>query len=372
MSKPSLYAVSGEDDYLVEEKAREILAERIAPDQRDFGLEIVDGQADIVDEAVRALRQCREALQTLGFFGNEKLVWLRNATFFQDKGPGQSATTRAAVQALAEMIKSGLPDGQALLVTAPKMDKRLAFYKACKAAGAEFHEYRISEKAHEAHQQADRRLQHVLRKAELVMKEEVRTAFLEKVGPETRQIVNEIEKMSAYLGERRTVTLQDLAEITSTSRDSVAWDWLDVVGERDLEGALVLLRQLLFQGKKTSAVGLVMFLAGRIQDWILYRQALDRGWLQPYRGGMMKWGRLPPVVAQTLDGFRKNPTTAHPFRVGILARQAKRFSMPELLAAYREVMAAYEQLVSGRAPDALVLELLLIQTLAPQKKRLTT
>lgn len=366
METVSIHVLLGEDDYRVAEKARGIIDQCVPPDQREFGLEIVDGRVSLAEEAARAIRQCVESLRTLGFFGNRKLVWLRDADFFRDSPLGKTETVKAAVQDLTDTVKAGLPQDQTLMITALKMDKRLAFTKACQAAGARFYDYSPPDKPYEAAKQVAERLRGILAKTGLRMTGAVEEAFLEKVGTETRQMVNEAEKLAVYLGERRTVELKDLADVVCASREAPAWDLLDAVGARDLDGSLRLLRQLLFQSGKESPIGLIHFLAGRFQELIVYRQALDRGWVRSDGGGKFKWGRVPENARRVLtEDLKKNPMAVHPFRAHILAQQATHYAMAELTEAYRAAVNTFEQMVTGRAPAALTLELLLIRILTP-------
>ncbi len=366
METVSIHVLLGEDDYRVAEKAREILDHYVPPDQREFGLEIVDGRVSLAEEGARAIRQCVESLRTLGFFGNRKLVWLRDADFFRESPLGRTELVKAAVQDLTDTVKAGLPQDQTLMITAPKMDKRLAFTKACQAAKARFYDFSPPDRPKEALRQASVQLRQVLDKTGLRMTGAVEAAFLEKVGTETRQMVNEVEKLAVYLGDRHTVELKDLADVVCASREAPAWDLLDAVGARDLDKSLRLLRQLLFQSGKESPIGLIHFLAGRIQEWIVYRQALDRGWVRSDGGAKFKWGRVPETARRVLtEDLKKNPMAVHPFRAHMLAQQAAHYAMSELTEAYRAVVNACEQMVTGRAPAALTLELLLIRLLAP-------
>jgi hypothetical protein len=54
----------------------------------------------------------------------------------------------------------------------------------------------------------------------------------------------------------------------------------------------------------------------------------------------------------------------HPFRVGVLAGQAKFFSLRDLRRCQRVGVEAHRQMVSSRVPPPMVLELLLIRMLA--------
>src|SRR4029077_8430425 len=99
------------------------------PDAGDFGLEIIDGLADNAEQAASRIRSTIEALQTLPFFGEGKLVWLKNANFLGDNPIGRAASVQSALEELAEIINIDLDAETTLLISAVDVDKRRSFYK---------------------------------------------------------------------------------------------------------------------------------------------------------------------------------------------------------------------------------------------------
>ena len=87
----SVFAILGSDEGETKRRAAE-LASELTPEQGgDFGVDTIDGMADNVEQAVLRIRQTKEAIQTLPFFGREKLVWLKNVNFLADTVTGRSA-----------------------------------------------------------------------------------------------------------------------------------------------------------------------------------------------------------------------------------------------------------------------------------------
>ena len=96
----------------------------------DFGVDTIDGMADNAEQAVLRIRQAKEAIQTLPFFGREKLVWLKNVNFLADTVTGRSTAVQEALEDLKEVLSRGLPDGVRFLLSASEVDKRRSFYKS--------------------------------------------------------------------------------------------------------------------------------------------------------------------------------------------------------------------------------------------------
>ena len=367
-----VYLIFGQDEFLVAQNARELLDELVPAEERTLGLEIIEGAADTVEAAVSAAMRCMQALETVGFFDRRKVVWFREVSFLTDTVVGRSDLVKEKVNELGALIKRGLMAGQTLVVTAGKVDKRYAFYKACKEAG-ELREFAVPDKPYKVEREARGRIREMLGKAGLKMGAAALEAFVARVGTDTRQIANEIEKLSVYVGDRRDVTLEDIEAVTTSSREALAWDLADAFGRRELGRALAVLRRLLFQ--KESPIGLLVVLGNRIRELMLYREALDNGWLTVRGQGervQAGWGEVPAEVDRILsEELGRDPRATHPYRTALLARQAGGFTSEELLACQQSVMDAHEEAVSSRLDSGVIIELLLCRLLAAKPKAAT-
>ena len=366
-SSPRVHLIYGDDEYRVTEAAKNVVNQLVPLEDRELGLEIVEGNAQSSDEVEQAIMRCMESLQTLSLLGGMKLVWFRDCGFLGDSALGRSQDVKERLEQIASFLKDGLPEGHRLLITAAKVDKRYAFFKACEASGT-VEEHGLASKSYQQDREAMQRLVEILHEHGLDMAEPVREAFHEKVGNGTRQIVNEVEKLAIYVHGREGVTLEDVDRITSRSASALAWDLADAVGKRDLRRALSVLRLLLFQ--RESAIALVIVLENRFRELIVFREALDRGWLHLRGGGWpsAEWTALPPDVGDVLTGeLGRDPTKMKPFRVSILAQQATQFSLSELVRARRTAVVAHERLVTAGVPGKIILELLVIRLLAGRR-----
>jgi DNA polymerase-3 subunit delta len=357
-----LHVVVGEDEYQVSTTARKVVDALCPPDEQALGLEVIDGQAETVSGALEAITRCVQALNTLGFFGGRKVVWLRDVNFFSGGAVAKSEQVKERVQDLQGLLEAGLVAQQALVISAPKIDGRSAFFKTCKARG-KLYDFRLPAQAHRQEEQAEEWARQVFHRKGLRIRGGVLEAFLQKVGTDSRQIVQEVEKLLVYLGGRKDVEADDVQAVVSSSRETIAWDLADAVGGRDLPRALGLVRQLLFQGE--SPVGLIIGLETRFRELLLYRACLDRGWLEV--GGTEPWLKVRWSSAaeadQALAALAKDPRETNPFRAGRLAGQARRFSVAELTRGLSACTETHERMVSSGVPPGLNLEFLLLRLL---------
>jgi DNA polymerase III subunit delta len=342
--------------------ARE-LVDRLCPAaEQALGLEIVEGACGTKEEAIAAVGKCLEGVCTPGFLGSRKVVWLRNVSFLSEEAPGRFEDVKAAVAELTAEIKRGLPEGQILVISSPKVDRRSSFYKTCQSLGA-LKEFLPPDKPYLMERQAKETAAAMMSAAGLRCPARALEMFIERTGTDTRQIHQEIEKLAAYLGQRTQVEPEDVLAIVSPAREAAYWDFAEAFGQRDAVAALRALRQLMFQ--KEEPVGLIISLENRARDLLLFRECLDRRWLRLEGGGDWQkaaWSPSPDADA-ALSDLSPDPRQMNPFRAGKLAMQASRFSPAELLRALEELVRAHERMVSSNVPPDLLLELTLVRLL---------
>lgn len=358
----SVYLIWGSDEFLVSRQARDLVHQLCPPEQQALGLEIVEGRVDTKEPALIALRGCRAALETVGFFGAAKTIWLREAEFFHDNRVGRLADVKAEVVRLAELIKGGLMSGQRLVVSAGKVDRRSSFYKACQAV-ADVREFSVPEKAGERERYGREIVQLFLREHGLRASHQAVEDLLGKVGVQSRQLFQEIEKLRSYLGDRNEVAEEDVHLIVSPSREAAGWDLADAFGERNLKKTMEVLRQLLFQNEK--AFVLIMGLQTRVRELLLFRTSLDQRWLR--LSGQKPWFKAEWNGAGDAEVlFDDVPDTLHPakmnpWRAGRLAAQAAVYTRIELARAQQVLLDAHESMLRTGVPHELLLEVALVK-----------
>jgi DNA polymerase-3 subunit delta len=360
----AIHLVCGGDDYLVEQKARAILDAAVPLADRTLGLEMVDGRVDTKDTAIRAIRQTIEAVQTPGFFGSGKMVWLKNANFLNPlTRPGNNEDVKNALSDLTAFIKQGVPEGQRLLVTALSVTRNSAFFKACQSAG-EVSDFGGNEKPWEKEKLARERLDGILRNHGVRMSEAVRERFLKRTGVATRIMAQEAEKLSLFLGKPDAeATAKDVDNVVSVGREAEAWDVTDALGERDAKKLVAALR--LLQAQEANAIGLATMAETRIRDLLVLRYALDQQWLQARqsgRGTTCQWkSPLPADGESWLQALGRDPRSVAPFIQGKQAEQATNYTLNELRRARHMLIQLREKLVSSSLPPDMLVETTLLR-----------
>lgn len=359
------YLYLGNDEYLVGLNARKKVDELCPAAEQSLSLELIEGAAAKIEDAAAALDRCLAALRTVGLFGGKKVVWFRDATFLANGVIIKNEQVKRLLGELAKDIKAGLAADQFLVLSAPGIDKRSAFFKAVSEAG-DVAEYDIPERDYEARPVALQRAVALFKREGFSIDSAAADAFVDKTGYDTRQIMNEVEKMVLYKGAEKNITFEDVQAITSTSGEAVAWDFTDAVAERRLGDAIRLFRQLLFQ--KQTAVGLIIHLETLLNNLLRFREYIDAGWLR-LNGNRIQWSNgseLDDYFAQLAEDPRK----MHWFRAGKFANQCSAYTARNLALRKQMVVDTHERMLSeGSIPHELLFETLLARLCAPQQRK---
>ncbi|WP_050431364.1 DNA polymerase III subunit delta [Chondromyces crocatus] len=126
----------------------------------------------------------------------------------------------------------------------------------------------------------------------------------EIAGPELGYVVDALERLSLFVGEKQPITEEAVAEIVIRVRQSTTWELLDAIGQRHLDKALATLadvydpsdRGLKLLGLVAWSVrGLVKFDAA-LALGVSPQEAAQRAGVPPFKAGEMAQTvrRLPP------------------------------------------------------------------------------
>lgn len=360
----TVFAVIGSDEGETKRRAKELAIELTPEQGADFGVDTIDGMADNAEQAVMCLRQTQEAIQTLPFFGREKLVWLKNVNFLADTVTGRSAAVQEALDDLKEVLSRGLPDGVRFLLSASEVDKRRGFYKSLgKFAKVEqFDRIDPSRAGWEEEVQAVvRRLADELN---LRFDPEALEIFVRLAGADGRQLRNELEKIDLYLGENRTITVPAVRALVAKSTSGVIWELGTCISKRQLGESLTLLDQLIFQGETPIGI-LYAAIIPTVRNLLVTNDLLLRHHIKPpqapfYFNSIL--GKLPEEAIRHLP--RRKDGSINAYALGLAACETHRFKLAELIEGLDACLKANIQLVTTQLEPKLVLGQLLVKIIA--------
>jgi len=347
-----VYIFSGEDEYLLIEDAKNLVNKLIPLEEQTLGLEIIEAQARNAAEAGANIVKCIEALRTPGFMGARKAVWLRGANFLDRGIIARANEVTETLGLLADLVKTGLPKGNILVVTAKAVDKVASFFKACHAKGEIYQQTAL--KPWEKDKAAIVFTRSLLLKNKLQAPQNVIAAIVEMVGTDSRHLLQEVNKLAAYIHPAQKVSEDDVFAIVSAARENNSFNLADAVGFRDLSKAIAILRQLLFQ--KESEIGLVMGLESRFRYLLILKEMMS--------------GKVTGEEKSALQSLMmtKKGLPPHPSYLEKMAKQAGLFSARELESAREAILETRLKLVSSSGLEKILLEKLLVKLCGHRKQ----
>jgi DNA polymerase-3 subunit delta len=357
------YAVLGSDEAEIKRVASELASNLTPPGAGDFGLEVIDGAADNVDQAEGRVRSAIEALQTLPFFGSTKVVWLKNVNFLGDDQKARSAAVQSALEELSQLVDSGFAPGIMFLISATDLDKRRSFYKTL-LRHAEVQVFdRLDSSRGGWEEEAVEMVQQRAKKRKLQFDDDALELFVLLTGGDTRQIDNELEKIDTFLGGDREVHAELVRDLVPLSRAGVIFELGNALAARDLQLSLKLVRRLLDQGE--SAIGILLVaVVPTVRNLLLARDLMERYRLSrphsPFQF-ISAINRLPTEATDHLP--RKKDGSINAYALGIAAQQAGRFETTELIQAMQACLEANVQLVTTQLDHELILTEVVVKLL---------
>lgn len=349
-----IFAFFGTDEALVKDAALRLARELTPAANPDFGLEVVSGTAETSDHAAAIVRDTIAGIQTLPFFGGDKIVWLQGINFLADTVTGRAAATLEAVETLGKQLEAGLPSGVSLILSGSEIDKRRAFAKLLgKVATLE-----ILDLPDPSSKNWQQEVQTIVRdRAKSVgfrFEPEALEAFVLFTGESTYQLHSEVEKLALYIAPRKAATLEDVEAVTARTRAGVIFEISDALAARNLPRTLELIDQQLRKGESAIAI-LLAAIVPRVRNLLLARDLAEQHSLpsRAYPSFETALNRLPQSATAHLPRKKDGGISAYPIYLAL--EPSRRFSLQELRDGFQDCLVANRRLVTTQMDPRTVL-----------------
>jgi DNA polymerase III subunit delta len=356
--------VCGDDDFNVKQRARQVF-QKWSEELGGMDHETVDAQVTNGGDALKAISRLREGLNTLPFFGGGKVVWFQNCTFLADDRTSGSAAVTEALAELAADLKAFKWDNVRLLISAGKVDKRKTFYKTIEKIGSveAFNALSVDDK-----DWASKAEDHVLKQLKALKKnisDEALSELVNNVGPNLRQLSNEVEKVALYAGNRTQIEVDDVDAVVTRNKQARAFALGDALGDRDLPRLLRCLDEEIWSmqfDKDKSEIGLLYGLISKVRAMIFLREMLREKWIQPDGDYSRFKAQLDRIPKEKLPEDRRfNPLSLNPYILFKALPHARRYSTEELVRAMELLLSCNQKLISSSLEDKLILQQALVE-----------
>lgn len=260
---------------------------------------------------------------------------------------------------LNEAITAGFPRANHLILTTESVDKRRKLYGTIKKIGVVVDcSVARGDKAADKRQQKQSlkaRMREVLGRAGKTMGLAGFEVLYEKTGAGLRNFNTELEKLIAFVGDRKEILVDDVEEALEKSKQDPIYELSNAIGERDARKALLLVCGLL----KAKLVPLQILSAAtnQVRKMILITDCMQSvsgcGWKRRMTYGTFQkavWPQLSRCKGAVQSG------KMHPFAVYKTLMHSDNYTFEELGEALAILLEADIRLKTGAQGAGLVLE----------------
>ncbi len=310
-----LYFFYGEEPYLISQAVNYLKVCALHNGAADFNFNsFYAADADMT--------QVKDEVETLPMMAPRRVILLREVHDLTDGEWGE----------LEPLFQSPV-DSSVFILAGAKVDKRKKFFKSliAKAIHVEF------KKPFE--NQIPGWIRHICKGHELSISDDGVQLLHRLVGNQLAEIEAEVLKLKDYLGIRKSVELEDVAQCVSRKREENVFDLTERIAEGDRVESLVQLVQLLDQGQ--NEIGIVSLVSRHMRILLLIKQGLE----QNLSGAKLAQAAMVPTYY--LDDY---------------VRQAKRWSVKKLEGCLMILSETDRALKSSPLSSHIWLENLILKT----------
>jgi len=212
-----VYFLYGPEDYLIEEEIQRILNQTLSQKERGLNFHPLSGEEHSSQEIV-------QAAQTLPMFSRYRFVLVREADRMDEE----------KVEVLKEYIIKPSPS-TCLVLYGQTIGSWKKHRKEIEKVGKVEEYSRLKGRALVSW------MKNRMKEKGKTLSEESADYLVEVVGDHLHDLDNALEKVFLSIGEKGTIGLSDLEEITSEVKVSTVFDLTDAIGHQNLEKALGIL-----------------------------------------------------------------------------------------------------------------------------------
>lgn len=363
----SFQFISGDDDFLVSKQGSSYYEEKTQDITDDFSREVIQGTAQNVGEVNAILNNFRQSVQTRSMFGDKKVVWLKDMNFLADTVTGRAEGTKQLLTELQEELQQVDPDCVDVLITAFPVDRRRKEFKWLQKNALAAVDFKGSEGSTEM-------------LASLILDETTKLGtsldaqaaevLIAKVGGNTRLVLEEIRKLSAYIGPQGgPITERLINELVPNFGDSDFFEFVEAFYALDLAWTLNALRRHFFNN--TDSRGIIQSLQNRNRIMIQLRALIDSGALKLSGRGFSKasFEHAAQVYAQHFGGLMEK-SAYHIFTQNLwylgnkIAPTTQKLSLKKLIDLQISFLDAFENIIAKPTDQETIMRDLTIKSLS--------
>lgn len=308
----SLYLLYGEEAYL-RRQYRDNLKKALVQEGDTMNCSVYSGKDINANEVI-------DLAGTMPFFAERRVIIVENSGWFKSGNEQITALVKA------------LPDTTCMIFVEEEVDKRGKLFKAVSANGYAA----LCEMQDEA--MLKKWVMGLLKKEDKQITSDALNLLLDKTGTNMENIRREVEKLVCYKYYEEGITAADVEELCIVQIQNQIFDMVEAVAQKKQKQALNLYYNLL--ALKEAPMKILALIARQFNMLLQVKEMKSKGYQES------------EIARQT--GL--NPY----FLKKKYIPQAAQFKLPQLEAALRTCVEAEENVKTGRMPDVLSVELIIV------------
>jgi DNA polymerase-3 subunit delta len=309
-----LYFLYGKERYLIDRAVDLLRARVLEARSRDFNYELFYGKEAGASRITQAAR-------TLPMMARRRLILVRDADEMKAD----------ELAALIPYVSDPAPE-TCLALVGEKVDARLKFFTAFKKRGVMLKLDPLYERQLPDFVRGEARARGVSLEPAAVQ------LVVDEIGAELGTLADAVERLAMFVGERKTVSVDDVDKVVATTRQRSVFELANAVGEGSRARALTVLGAMV--EARESGVRIVAMLARHLRQLWAAQELLRSG-----------AGKADLAAALGIP----------PFFVDGIAEQARRLDRADCLRMHEALFRADKNLKSSRLDDARLLEGLILE-----------
>jgi DNA polymerase III subunit delta len=250
---------------------------------------------------------------------------------------------KADTDRLEELLTSGLPDGNVLILTAESIDKRKRLIKILSETGRVL-QFSAAKGETRGQSLLMDKTRELLERSGKSLAPAAWLALGRKTGFDLEASTRALEKLVAFTGERHQIRQEDIEQVIGKTKEDSVFDLTTALGDKLASKALTVLRELVGDQGVQPLVVLSM-LVREIRFLLHARIFINSGRLRSWQTGM-DYGQFQRQVIpeiKALAGAREEKgelgdlSDEHPYVVYQACRRAHRFSDATLIRCLQEL-----------------------------------
>jgi DNA polymerase-3 subunit delta len=231
-SLQNIYLFYGAEEYLIKYYINAIANQLLSEESRELNYVLLDGKTDVGT----IIANC----ETLPVFSEKKIVIVRNSGLFKAKkgdAADQSSDKKATKDKFSEYVEK-MPGCTCLILVEAEIDKRIKAVNAIKKHGL------IVEFAYQKPADLVKWVTKVFKSYNKGIDQMSASYLVENSEYSMTELMNEIDKIVNFIGEKGQVNISDIEAICNKSIKSRIFDLTDAVSEGNISKALYLLNDM--------------------------------------------------------------------------------------------------------------------------------